>query len=319
MAGNTPVGGDAHLDAPLSNVAIRAFQSVDGYIAPLVMPVVSVAKQSNKYYVIDKDNWLRIENSYRAPKAKPNRIEFQVSSDGYHADNYALATENAKEDLANADNAIRLRENSVQFVSEMLARDYEVRVANICTSGTQLGSYVSLSGTAKWSDYTNSDPISDVTTAQATIRAVTGFTGNTAIIDHDTHMIVRRHPKILDMFKYTKGGMATMDELKEVFEVDNILIAKGIKNNQLAGATASITNIWGNNVLIARIQPGLSLQTATFGLTMRWQPSGIPAPMQVSRYDDPDPGKKVEVIEASVYQDEKVVAKDLSYGILSAI
>src|SRR5437667_1119801 len=93
-------GRDAHLDVPLSNLAIAAFASgTEGYIAGQLFPSVPVDKQSNRYYIIDPDSWLRIPDTRRAPKTRPNRIEFKVSSDAYFADNYALAGEIAKEDL----------------------------------------------------------------------------------------------------------------------------------------------------------------------------------------------------------------------------
>lgn len=318
MAG-TPIGRDAHHDVPLSNLAIKAFQGADAYIAQQLFPIVPVGKQSDKYYVLDKASWLRIGTSFRAPKTSPRRVTFRVSSDGYFADNYAFAGENALEDLANADVAIRLRNNTTQVVTDMLLRDYENRVANTVTSGTNLGSYVSLSGTAKWTDYTNSDPISDITTACAFIRQNTGLTPNTGVIDEDTIAVLRRHPAILDLYKYTAGGQATMDQLRDVLNVQNLLVGKGIKNNALENATASITNIWGNNVILCHVQPGTTLETATFGLTFRWSPPGIPGNMQAFRYNDPDPGKKTEVVEVGMYQDEKIVASDLSYGILSTL
>ena len=316
---NTPVGKDAHHDVPLANVAIRAFQSTEDFIAQQVSPVVPVKDQNGKYYVIDPDAWLRIPNTMRAPMTSPNEIEFQVSSDGYFCDNWALKTKNSLEDLANADMAIMLRENSAKLVTEAVMRDYENRVASMVTSGTNLGSYVSLSGTAKWTDYVNSDPISDVQTGHAFVRGKTGIVPNTLVLDFDTIQIVKKHPVLLDMFKYTQGGMLTKDQLKSVFEVENILVGKGVKNNAHYGATASITNIWGNNAILAHVKPGMSRETVTFSLSYRWKPAGLPLPMQAFRYRDPDPGKSAEIVQVGMYQDEKIVAKDLSYGILATL
>lgn len=312
-------GRDAHLDVPLSNLAIKAFAGTQDYIAQRLFPIVPVDKRSDKYYIIDKDSWLRIGYSKRAPKTSPRRLNFKVSSDSYFAENYALAGDNAKEDLANADTAIRLRQNTTDFVTNMLLRDYEDRVARKVTSGTNLGSYVALTGTAKWNDYTNSDPLSDISTGHAFIRQNTGMKANTLVIDEDTIAVVRRHPVLLDLFKYTAGGMITEAQLREVFDISNVLIGRGIKNDALEGATASITNIWGNNVILCYVQPGVSLETATAGLTFRWTPAGLPLPMQTMRYEDPDPGKKVEIVEVGMYQDEKIVARELMYGVLSTL
>lgn len=319
MAGWTPSGKDAHHDAPLSNLAVKAFASSEGFIANQVFPVVPVMKESDRYYIIDPDSWLRIPFTKRARKTSAREVEYQVSSDNYFAENYSLLTTNAHEDLANADNAIRLRENSALFVTEMLLRDNESRVALTCTSGTNLGSYVTLSGVNQWSDYTNSDPIADVTTARAFIRNNTGIEANTMVIDFDSKQMLRRHPLLLDMFKYTQGGMLEDKELAHVFDVAQVLTASGIKNNAREGATSSLTSIWGKNVIIAHIEPGVSLQTKTFGLTMRWTPAGFPAPVQASRYEHHDKSKHAEVVEVGVFQDEKIVAKNLSYGIFAPV
>lgn len=319
MPSTTATGRGAHLDTPLTNLAIKAFQGSAQYIAQRVFPIVPVGKQSDKYYIIDKDSWLLTPDTRRAPKTSPRRIEFKVSSDSYFCDNYALAGEIAKEDLANADSAINLRRNTTNIVVDALLRDYESRVANIVTSGSNLGSYVALSGSSKWSDYVNSDPVSDITTAHAFIEQQTGLSANTAIVDKDTLRVIRRHPQLLDMYKYTSGGQLNDGQVKDVFGVDTVLVGRGIKNNAVEGATASITNIWGNNVIFAHIETGVSLQTMTFGLSFRWRPAGFSAPLAVSRYDAPDPGSHTEVIETGYFQDEKVVASDLSYGILSVI
>jgi hypothetical protein len=95
--------------------------------------------------------------------------------------------------------------------------------------------------------------------------------------------------------------------------VQRLLHGRAIKNNAVEGQAASITNVWGNNALLCYVAPGVGLETATLGLQIRWTPEGIPAPFQVFRYDDPDPGKKVEVVEVGYYQDEKIVAKNLGY------
>tara|TARA_Y100000310_G_scaffold78084_1_gene74715 strand:+ start:6713 stop:7672 length:960 start_codon:yes stop_codon:yes gene_type:complete len=319
MATGAPIGRNVHHDAPLANVAVKAFAGAEGYIASKVMPIVPVQKQSDRFYIVDKDSWIRINTSYRAPKTAPRRVNFRVSSDNYFADNYALAGENSFEDLANADDAIRLRENTTQMVTDMILRDYEDRVASTVTSGTNLGSYVTLANTLLWSDYTNSVPLSDVSTAHAFIRNRTGLVANTAIMDPDTISIIRKHPDLLDLYKYTSGGQVSLPQLADAFDVEQILIGKGIKNTNLVGGTASITNMWGNNAIFAHIKPGMSLETATYGLSFRWTPAGLPLPMQAYRYNDPDPGKKVEVVEVGMYQDEKIVGQDLSYGIFTTI
>jgi len=314
MPGATASGRDAHFDAPLTNLTIAAFAKTaaqQGFIAQDLFPSVPVPKQSNKYYIIDPDSWLRIHDTRRSPKTRPNRIEFRVSSDSYFADNYALASELAKEDLANADAALQLRENAAEVALQGLLQDLENRVAALVTSATNVGSGVTVA--SKWSDLTNSNPLVDVTTGAAFIRQQTGMVANTLVLDEDTFQTLRRHSKLLELYKYTSGGLLQDEQIAAALGVQRVLHGRAIKNVALEGQVASLQSVWGNNALLCYIAPGVGLQTATLGLQIRWTPEGIPAPFQIFRYDDPDPGKKVEVVECGYYQDERIVSKSLGY------
>jgi hypothetical protein len=321
MPAASPAGRDAHLDAMLTNLTVAAFAATaeqQGFIAQDIFPVATVPKQSNKYYVIDPDSWLRIADTRRSPKARPNRIEFKVSSDAYFADNYALAGDIAKEDLANADMALNLRENTAQITLQGLLQDLEVRVANMVTSVSNVGSGVAVA--SKWSDLTNSNPMVDIQTAHAFIRRNTGLVANTLVMDEDSFQALRRNSKLLELYKYTSGGLVADEAIARALGVERILHGRAIRNNAVENATGSYTNIWGNNALLCYVAPGATgLMTATFGLQIRWVPEGISAPFAVFRYDDPDPGKKIEVVEASYYQDERIVARNLGYVLTATL
>ena len=317
-----PSGPNAHVDVPLSNLAIAAFSTgEEEFIADQLFPMVTVGKQSDKYYIIEKGAFLRSEETLRAPKTKARRIEYTVNSESYFADNHALADENALEDLANADIAIGLRENSTLLVTSRLKRAQEIRVANLVTSASNLGSGVALSGTAKWNDFVSSNPLADVRTGHAFIRQTTGLRANTMILDHDTWQIVRHHPDLLDLYKHTSGGQLDLGQLAATFTVDRILLASGIVENMPEGSTSSsITNIWSNVCILAHMEPGTSLKTRTLGLRFGFQPAGFPAPFQVERTVEAGAGtKKIEVIEAGHFQDEKIVASELGYAITGTL
>ncbi|MBI4185309.1 MAG: hypothetical protein HY521_15055 [Proteobacteria bacterium] len=316
----TPSGADAHFDVALSNLAVAAFSDGSAeFVADQLFPAVPVAHQSDRYFVIEKGAFLSVPATLRAPKTRAARVEFEVSSDSYFAHNYALAAENALEDLANADIAIRLRENATRLVISGLRRDQEVRVSRLVTSAANVGSGVILAGTDKWG-HPDSDPIAQVNTAHAFIRSRTGLRANAMLIDEDTLAVVRRHPLLLDMFKYTSGGALGDDELRRVFRVERILEGRGVVENAREGGASSITNIWGNNALIARIEPGVSAQTATLGLRYRWQPEIFPADLAVQRNVEARAGeRKVEVVEAGYYQDERIVAPELGYLIAGTL
>ena len=314
-----PATRDVYFDIPLGNMAVRAFQGTEDFVGPRLVPPVDVPKPSGNYYTIDKDTWLLIARDLRGERTSPNRIDFKVSSDTYGVKNRALAHEVAKETLAAADTILRYRENAVRLLSEGLARSMEDRIASLLTSITNIGSGVTLAGGDQWSDSVNSDPKAAVNTGHAFGENNTGLRYNTAVIDKDTYRILRNHPKVRDYTKFVAAGPIADAALKEFLEVDNLWVARGIKNAALEGATASIVNIWGKNVLLARVEPALGPETATLALQFRWAPEGIPGPFQVERYDHWDPGMKSEIVQVGYYADEKVVAKQLGYLIGSTI
>ena len=308
-------GPDVHHDSLLSTLAVAAFaQGGDGLIGNDLFPEVPVAKQSDRYAVINKGAFLRIPKTERSPRTEARRIEFQVSSDAYFAKNYALAGEIALEDLANADVSFQLRENTINMVVTDLLRDQEQRIANLVTSATNVGSGVLLAGGDKWNDYVNSDPLGDVTTGHAFIQQQTGLIANVAAMDWDTFQILSRHPDLLDMYKYTRSGMLAVEQIAASFNVERILISRSTKENAVEGGTSSMTSLWGNNCLLAHVEPGVSLQTRTLGLRFKWRPAGFPTDMAANTRREEGAGTKyVEIVEAHRFQDEKLVATALGY------
>lgn len=324
-AGATPIEGDGHVDRPLSNLAISAFNSPgEGLIGDQIFPSIPVDNQSDKYFIIEKDAFRRIPDmSRRAPGTSARRVQFVVSCDAFYCDNYALATETPLEFIANAEAAIRFRQNNTRLVVTQLQLEQEVRIARLVTSISNVGSGVQLTGTSKWSDFANSDPLGDVNTGHAFIRMQTGLLPNTAIIDWDTAMILRRHPRVLDMFKAVQGGEATMANLAELFKVSRVLVPQAIvqnENESSATSTMSATNVWGNNVVLAHLGASTGLESQTLGLRFRWSPPIFPAGMAVAIGQETQAGgKKVEIVEAGYYQAEKIVARDLGYVIQNTL
>lgn len=318
------IDGGSHIDRPLSNLAMKAFVGSADMIGQMMFPPVQVGKQSDTYYVIDQSYWLRVPDTTRAPKSPAKVAEWAVSSDRYFAKNFAQRTDYALETIANADEAIQVRESSAMFITELLMRDRELRIANMVSSVSNVGSGVVLTGADKFSDYAGSDPISVVKSGTAFIRQRTGLMANTLILDYDTAAVLRDHPVLRDYVKYTQGpslpdGALSDAQLASIFRVPNVWIGSGIFNAAAEGNAPNTRNIWGNVAILAHIRPPQGLRTATAGLSFQWRPEGFPAPMVIERYPHPDPSVKAEYVEAQYFQDEKIVARDLIYTITGTL
>ena len=315
-----PTGRQIHVDQPLSNLLVAAFESQGDFVGMQLFPVVPVGKQSDKYYTLKKESWLTIQNTRRSPKTRANRIEFDVSSDSYYADNYAIGADIALEDLANADIGLNLRGSNTALIGRMLLADAEVRIAATATlSGNHAGQLICASGPTAWDSVNSADIVGQFTDAHLSIFRATGLRANVAMMDYQSYVYAKNNSRLFSRFQYRATGPALVSDaqLMEALSVDRLLIARSQKNTNNAGqAVGSISSIWGPTALLARVEPGVSMQAATWGLSFRWTDPALGAPMAITTaVEDGAGSRKVEVLEGGYYQDEKLVAKDLAYYI----
>lgn len=317
MADVTP--GIVHINQLASEYSLA--YTVTGAIAPQVMPAVQVAKQTNRYAIIDKGAWLRRPTTGRNPGEKPKSARFAVSSDSYLCDNYALGYDIPYETLDNADNPLRPVLDGTEFLRTQLAIDYEVRVAN--TMATGVGSSQTLTGVNAWSDYANSDPILNVRTGRQAIRATTGLTPNLAIIGQKAWDVVQYHPDVVRAVFPGGGGGGTvsMQQFASFLQVDKVLVGGMVYNTAVEGQTDAFTDVWSTHLYLAYVAPNPGLNTPTFGLTFNWVGQNIgrnqPTNFQVMQKDDDEAG--VRRIWTGYHADEKIVAPELGFQIRTGI
>lgn len=312
---------NVHIDRPLSNLMSIAFADTEEYIADLVMPVFGVNKRSDIYYELDKGDWLRVNDDVRAPGARSKKVGWSVNSQGFVVRDYGLLEEHALETIENADDVIQVKENSFLHLTNQLMMLREIRVATIVMSAGNVGSGVTLSGTDQWTDPNLSDPIGDINSAIAYFEQNVGVPPNKVVTTPRVLRIARTHPDLLDMYKYGRSGALKNEELADVFQVEEILVGHGIKENALEGGTSSITNIWEDNILFAHIEPARGLRTKTLGLQLRWnrpETAGLPLVVQ-EQMKDMAGDHHTWITEARYAQDEVIIAPEFGYVIQDPI
>lgn len=302
-----------HIDAPLSNLVV-GFEP-QGLIVNDLYPVINVAKQSDLYYEYTKGDFFRIpETTARAPKTKGRTVEFSVSSKAYYASNYALVEEMSYEVMANADTPLKLKEKAARNLTNLLMLDYEVRVADQLTTGSNLGSFSTPGSLWSSSAAGTSDPFGDMQTAKSAIRSTTGLEANTIILGRQVYDALIRHADIIDRIKYVQKGVVTADVLASLFDVDRVLVGNSIKNTGSEGLADSFSDVWGKNCVLAHLTRGADAdgRNPSLGYSFRWTNPLFGTPMAVESWDDPDHGN-FQNMRVQYYQDEKIVAPELGY------
>lgn len=274
-----------HVDQPLTNLTIAFNQEPSNFIADRVFPLVSVSKQSDKYYIYDVNESNRSGNVKKlAPRTEVERIGLSVSTDSYFADVYGLGADFSEQDLANEDAALEIRsQQAFDLVNQMRIHREEQFASTFFTDGVWGTEYTGVANAdndtaaevTQWSDYTNSTPILDVTNARrAAFLKSGGFDMNTMVVDMETRDTLINHPDILNRLNggstVTNTALVTDSKLAEIFGVENFMVMKAIRNTAKEGLAASNGFIGTKKALLVHGPRSAGLRTPAAGLTFAW-------------------------------------------------
>jgi hypothetical protein len=314
-------GRDLHIDAVLSGIMVGR-RPPQGIVNALV-PIIPVNKQSNIYMKSNYKEALQYVPGLtnRARGAKSREIYFTVSSDTYYAQNFALGGRWYDEEVVNADDPIRLRQRTARQVTDRLQLDYEARVASIANVSTNV--FTTYHVATPWSNVTGSRPFSDLSDRVEDFREITTLRPNVLILPEQVAQKVRKSDEVRDILFGDRGGVATDDQIAALLKVERILVPEVFVNTVQPGQTAigsGVANpVWGNKAFLAYVADLNGAEEQDTWITaFRWtDPSfGVPFAIRAFPHDDERRSQKVE---ASYYQQEKVISSDLGFAIDSVI
>jgi hypothetical protein len=274
-----------HIDAPLTNLTLAYLQSADNFIADKVFPIVDVDKQSDKYYIYDRENFNRSgQRKQLAPRTRPERVGMSLSNDSYFADVFGLATDFDEQTLANEDAALETRAMGAQMLTHNMLIDREKDfVTNFFSDnvwgtnwdGVANGDNDTAIEVTNWDDYTNSTPIVDMRRLSTAIQLKSGgFKPNTMVISKAVRDVLVDHPDILARLNggatVTNTALITEAKLAEIFEVERLFVLEGIENTAAEGASESNAFIGGDHAMLCYTPSSAGLRTPAAGLTFAW-------------------------------------------------
>ena len=315
-----PTKTQVHIDAVLTNISVAYLQNADSFIADKVFPVVPVEKQSDKYFTYDKNDWLRDEAQLRADGTESAGSGYNIATSTYSCDVWAMHKDVGDQTRANADAPINVDREAAEFVTHRLLLRKEIQFVSdfMATSvwGTDItgvASNPSSGQTVQWSDYTNSDPISEIEDGKAGILSVTGLEANTLVLGYDVFRSLKNHPDIVDRIKYTSSQTVTADMLARKFEVDRVLVSKSVKATNAEGATSAYSFTTGKTALLAHVAPNPGILTPSAGYTFSWTGVSLGRGLTIGTSSFRLESLRATRVEAELAFDNKVVASDLGY------
>jgi hypothetical protein len=301
------------VDPMLTNVAIA--YGNDEYIADKIFKPFKVKKQSGKHFVYDQARF-RVNDSLRAAGGNANEVTLKLTvGSAYFCDDHALRQFVTDEDKDNAITPTDPFIDATENVRDMLLVSKEKALADWMANTANLTQNTTLTTTDQWSDFNNSDPFDDIQTAISTIHAAIFQRPNTLILGKQTYDKLKHHPDLLDRVKYSQKGVLTKELMKELFDVDNVIIGAAGYNSATEGAADSMSYLWGKHAWLAYIAPKTTRKMITLGLTYAWKKMVV----EKMRGEDEQDRRGTYVRVGDDYFDQKSVAVACAYLIKNAI
>lgn len=310
-----PTSSQVHVDAILTRISVGFQQSQADYIADRIFPVVPVEKQTDKYFVYDRQPWFRDQMRRRPPGTPSAGSGMTLSTDTYSCDIWALHRDIDDPTRANADSPINLDADTSRWLTGQGLLRREIQWASdFFTLGKWATDAVGgVGGIGIWSDEAGSDPVEDIKNGRLSILKKTGYLPNTMVVGIEVHEALKKHPLILERYKYTSSDSISEGMLARLFEVDRYFVAKAVYDTANELAAANMSFVFGKNALLCYAAPAPGLMVPSAGYTFVWRAltglNNLGTTLANFRMQE----LKSDRIEIEMAFDLKKVAADLGY------
>jgi hypothetical protein len=264
--------GANHVDALLNNIAI---QSANGdLIGTEIMPVVPVAKRSDKYAVFDKRNRMGAPDDALGPRATANEVFTAWAFDNYSVRDYGLKGFLDKNELDNQDEIFNQMVDVTEQVAAQEALRRELRIVAQATNPSNYGgNTLTLGSSVQWDSVGGGDPVGVMQAMNAGLWSGNGAaTKKIAFTSLGVLNVLAKHVAIRGLFQYQNAGLATPDQIARFFGWDSILVSEARQDTANEGQNGAYSRIWGNVFGVVRVAQRPTTRSGSFGATFRAGP-----------------------------------------------
>lgn len=307
---------EAHVDQLLTDFALGYKPQAGRFVADQIFQSVGVPKQSDKYNIFLPEHADdHAARSKRNADGSYNRIKMTKSDTTFFCDDRGLETEILDPVVANSDTGINAEQRGTLLVTEAILLANEVNAAAIIAATPPTDDAAFSDGsTLQWS-HPSADILGQVEDMQNGIEGRTlGSRAQRMLISSDVWSKLKVHPQILARIT----GGSTVDKVAKVsqqlvadlFEVDQIIIARARKNTANQGANRVFSRIWSDMVLLYVFAETPDLETEAYGIQFNWKEDTGGQKYIVEKYRDER--KRSGIIRNRGYFGEKIVGADFA-------
>lgn len=294
---------DLRINAYLSEVA-RGYKN-NAFVAHYLFPTIYSEKekidifQFNKeaFNIYDTERAIRANSNVISPKGFSKHTTTLTEHDLSYPIDYREEQESEK---------VKLQLHATNVVTEGLNLKHEKACADLVQNPNNYPNEnkLILSGTSCFTD-PNSDPQGVVDDAKDAVSRKIAQDPNVMVIGQDAWKTLKRHPQLKGLISDNLNKLVTLNLLKEIFEIDNIIIGKSI----FADKAGNFVRIWQDNMVLAYVPELGSSRTEydpSFAYTVKKKDA-----LKIDEYKKE--GNKVKYIRATDIYDPFMVGAEAGF------
>jgi hypothetical protein len=316
-----PTIQQVHVNQPLTNVSVAYVQAASNFVASKVFPIVPVPKKSDVYFSWDKQDWMRDDAALRQGGAPATRTGMNLTnSNSYLCSRYDLAHAIPDDIRDNADVPLNMDIAATQMLTQsLLIRRENLWASKAFTTGIWGTIKTGTTDFVKWDVEASSDPIVDISAGRMTVLGNTGFLPNKLVVGAKVHEALKKHPMVLERYKYTSSESINEGMLARLFEVEEYLVARAIYTADHENTTSPTYSFCaGNSALLCYSEKAPALMKPSAGYIFTWSKfAGTDLGIRVKKWRDEN--VEASIIECAFAMDFKVIGTDLGYFFYNAV
>lgn len=252
---------------PLDNFSLRSANEMTDYIADEVFTPLYIQKAQFKRYQYDLSNY-RETITEASSKAAPQKVDYGAFTTNGQAVAHKLAIDIDPKDARDADAVVGDLEQDgmLTLVDRLMIRRERLMAAAVSTSGNYPSGLTSTLGAGlKWSDI-GGDPEGDCKVAKIAVKGICGKMPNALALSWQAWLALTQSAALKDRLKYTSGQSITLEQVKNLLQLDYLHICSAqFNSNNEGNATQSLSDIWGTYGLFYIKNPDVKRKTICYG------------------------------------------------------
>lgn len=288
---------------PILTSIVRGYTPTERFVYSEIFPIIDVDKEKGRIRTYGKEHF-RTYNSARALHGDSNIGKGMNSSMvSYELDEREISIPIDYREEAESEDNLRADYAELAMRNIMLGIEEEVAALVQNTSTYAAGHTEALTGDDKFSDPA-CKPVTLINDAKLTVASKIGIQPNTLLLSDDSFKALKDNPSMIELIKYSQKGIVTLDLMKELFEVDNIIVADSI----ITDASDNFVNLYNNVAMLSYIAPpgARSKNNASFGYTL--QLKGFPKGDEWM-----SDNQKVTYIRATTIMKQMILMQEAAY------